>query len=169
MSTPRDLFPDLYPNAKPSTTKSLTPSISKTSAIKSESKQHPLKELWCETQWTALSLQAKNHGLAKDPYFDPKTMRLSKEVNMKLWKQLVSLYSKLGYLVGSCDPIHLTGSMNLVLILSKEKLYNHLGPDKAAFATPIMLEGGEIEWYSFVEDDRGQKGMPTHVGWRTPS
>ena len=96
MSTPRDLFPDLYPNAKPRTTKSLTPSIPNTSVIKSESKHNPLKELWCETQWTVLSLQAKNHGLAKDPYFDPKTMRLSKEVNMKLWKQLVSLYLKLG-------------------------------------------------------------------------
>jgi len=53
-----------------------------------------------------------------------------------------------------CDPI-----INHALILSKEKLYNHLGPDKAAFATPMMLEGGEIEWYSFLEDDKGQKGM----------
>ena len=45
--------------------------------------------LWCETQWANLSLQGIHLGLPTLPYFDPKTMLLSKEVNMKLWKQLV--------------------------------------------------------------------------------
>jgi len=37
-----------------------------------------------------------------------------------------------------------------------EKLYNHLGPDKAPFATPVMLEGGEVEWHSFLGEDKGR-------------
>ena len=49
----------------------------------------PAKRMWCETQWVNLSLQAKNLGLPKLPYFDPDTMILSKEVNARMWKQLV--------------------------------------------------------------------------------
>jgi len=56
----------------------------------SASKTNTAKTIWCQTQWTNLSLQAKNLGLPKLPYFDLKTMLLSKEVNAKLWKQLVS-------------------------------------------------------------------------------
>ena len=49
------------------------------------------KKTWTETQWANLSLQAKNLGLPKLPYFDPETMLLSKEVNKKLWRQLVGI------------------------------------------------------------------------------
>ncbi|RMZ79233.1 hypothetical protein DV737_g3494, partial [Chaetothyriales sp. CBS 132003] len=55
-----------------------------------------VKWMWCETQWVNLSLQAKNLGLPKLPYFDPDTMILSKEVNGKMWKQLLKLYNVLG-------------------------------------------------------------------------
>lgn len=50
---------------------------------------HPAKDVWCETQWTNLSMQAKKLELPEFPYFDPDTMLLSKEVNHKLWDQLV--------------------------------------------------------------------------------
>jgi hypothetical protein len=49
------------------------------------------RAVWCETVWTNLSMQAKKLELPTLPYFDPETMLLSKEVNVKLWKQLVSL------------------------------------------------------------------------------
>lgn len=55
-----------------------------------KSDSNPLKDMWCQTQWTNLSMQAQTLGLPKLPYFDPKTMLLSKEVNVKMWKQLVS-------------------------------------------------------------------------------
>ena len=50
----------------------------------------PRKKLWCDTVWANLSLQAKQrHSLPTEPYFDPETMLLSREVNAKLWGQLV--------------------------------------------------------------------------------
>lgn len=48
------------------------------------------RKIWSETQWAHLSRQARDLGLPKLPYFDPGTMLLSKEVNNKLWRQLVS-------------------------------------------------------------------------------
>ena len=45
--------------------------------------------MWLQTQWVNLSLQAKQQGLPKLPYFDPDTYILSKSVNEKLWEQLV--------------------------------------------------------------------------------
>ncbi len=54
-------------------------------------RKDPAKWMWCETQWVSLSLQAKNLGLPRLPYFDPDTMILSKEVNARMWKQLVSI------------------------------------------------------------------------------
>ena len=51
---------------------------------------HPAKQLWCDMQWTNLTMQAKNLGLPDLPYFEEDTMLLSKEVNIKLWNQLVS-------------------------------------------------------------------------------
>jgi hypothetical protein len=59
------------------------------SNARGESKD-PALVMWTETTWTNLTIQAKNLGLPKLPYFDPKTMLLSKEVNVKLWRQLVS-------------------------------------------------------------------------------
>ena len=99
-----------------------------TSSIKTKStaKANRGRSVWCETQWTNLSLQAKKLGMPKLPYFDPKTMLLSKEVNYKMWKQLL-------------------------------KLYDFLGPEKAPLATPVMLDGGEVEWHSFLDEDRGIK------------
>lgn len=99
-----------------------------TSSVKTKSsaKANRGRAVWCETQWTNLSFQAKKLGMPKLPYFDTKTMLLSKEVNYKMWKQLL-------------------------------KLYDFLGPEKAPLATPIMLEGGEVEWHSFLGEDRGIK------------
>jgi hypothetical protein len=48
------------------------------------------KSLWCNTQWANLSIQAKKLELPNLPYFDPKTGLLSKDVNRKLWLQIVS-------------------------------------------------------------------------------
>lgn len=48
------------------------------------------RRIWADTQWTNLSVQARDLGLPKLPYFDQGTMLLSKEVNAKLWKTLVS-------------------------------------------------------------------------------
>jgi hypothetical protein len=47
------------------------------------------RRIWTETQWVNLSRQARDLGLPKLPYFDESTMVLSKEVNRKLWRQLV--------------------------------------------------------------------------------
>ncbi|OAG41943.1 hypothetical protein AYO21_03946 [Fonsecaea monophora] len=85
------------------------------------------KNLWCETQWTNLSMQAKkNHDLPTLPYFDPETMLLSKEVNARLWNQLC-------------------------------RLWDFLGPDRAPYATPIMVEGGEVKWHSFLNGSQGDE------------
>jgi len=99
-----------------------------TSSIKTKStpKANRGRAVWCETQWTNLSYQAKKLGMPRLPYFDPKTMLLSKEVNYKMWRQLL-------------------------------KLYDYLGAEKAPLATPMMLEGGEVEWHSFLGEDKGIK------------
>lgn len=60
-----------------------------TTASSKDLENNLAKKIWCETQWTTLSIQAKNLGLPKLPYFDPQTMLLSKEVNGRLWRQLV--------------------------------------------------------------------------------
>ena len=41
----------------------------------------------------------------------------------------------------------------------QEMLYSSLGPNIAALAQPKMLEGGEVVWHSFSNDDKGDKGM----------
>jgi len=64
----------------------------KTPPATSDHRNHPAKQMWCETQWSNLSMQAKKLELPELPYFDPETMLLSKEVNVKLWDQLVSGY-----------------------------------------------------------------------------
>src|SRR5690348_3511002 len=57
------------------------------------------KKVWCDTQWTNLSMQAKKLELPTLPYFDPDTMLLSKEINHKLWNQVVrSPFSLLTFL-----------------------------------------------------------------------
>ncbi|KIW92652.1 uncharacterized protein Z519_06499 [Cladophialophora bantiana CBS 173.52] len=85
------------------------------------------KKLWCETQWTNLSMQAKKtHELPTLPYFDPETMLLSKEVNARLWGQL-------------------------------NRLWDYLGPERAPYATPIMAEGGEVKWHSFLNGSQGDE------------
>jgi hypothetical protein len=62
----------------------------KPSAPAQNYKNDPRKQLWCDTVWTNLSIQAKNVvKLPTLPYFDPDTMLLSREVNAKLWGQLV--------------------------------------------------------------------------------
>ncbi|EXJ91740.1 hypothetical protein A1O3_00290 [Capronia epimyces CBS 606.96] len=84
------------------------------------------KTLWCETQWTNLSMQAKRLDMPKLPYFEADTMLLSKDVNRKLWVQLT-------------------------------RLWESLGPDRAPYATPILLEGGEVKWHSFINGDKGNE------------
>ena len=61
----------------------------KAPAATSNHSTHPARQIWCDTQWTNLTMQAKTLGLPELPYFDPETMLLSKEVNVKLWNQLV--------------------------------------------------------------------------------
>lgn len=48
----------------------------------------PVKKIWCQTQWTTLSHQARNLNLPID-YFDTKTMLLDKLSNKTLWRLLV--------------------------------------------------------------------------------
>ncbi|KIX09063.1 uncharacterized protein Z518_00141 [Rhinocladiella mackenziei CBS 650.93] len=84
------------------------------------------KAIWCETQWTNLTVQARKLELPTLPYFDPETMLLSKEVNHKLWSQL-------------------------------GRLWDYLGPDRAPYATPVLLEGGEVRWHSYLNRDRGEE------------
>lgn len=52
------------------------------------------RRVWCETIWANLSKQAIDHDLPRLQYFDTTTMLLSKEVNKKLWSQVVSHSSK---------------------------------------------------------------------------
>jgi hypothetical protein len=59
------------------------------------------KSLWCNTQWANLTMQAKKFELPTLPYFDPKTGLLSKDVNHKLWSQIVSQLH-----VRSLSPYH---------------------------------------------------------------
>ena len=35
------------------------------------------------------------------------------------------------------------------------RLYNLLGPARAPFAHPVMLEGGKIEWHNYADGCRG--------------
>jgi hypothetical protein len=60
------------------------------SDVTSDAQNKRTKAIWCATQWTNLSLQAKNHRLPTLPYFVKETGLLSKEVNEMLWKQVVS-------------------------------------------------------------------------------
>jgi len=50
----------------------------------------------------------------------------------------------------------LSRDVNHKLWAQIEKLYAHLGPEKAPFATPIMIEGGAVEWHSFLGEDKGR-------------
>lgn len=68
-------------------------------STKSDSSEDIARRIWCQTTWVNLSKQAIDLGLPKLPYFDPKTMILSKEVNSNLWSQLVNQHcSKPPYL-----------------------------------------------------------------------
>ena len=39
----------------------------------------------------------------------------------------------------------------------QERLWDNLGPDKAPYASPTMLEGGEVKWHSFLPGDKGKE------------
>ena len=41
------------------------------------------------------------------------------------------------------------------------RLYDHLGAEQAPFATPLMVEGGEVKWYSYLGESKGQEGKGT--------
>jgi len=53
------------------------------------------------------------------------------------------------------------------MLLSKEinhklwaqlgRLWDYLGPDKAPYAAPVMVEGGEVKWHSFLNRDKGME------------
>lgn len=55
----------------------------------------PAKKIWCQTQWTSLSHQARQLGMEDKgdvtSFFDPKTMLLDKLSNKKLWQLTVGL------------------------------------------------------------------------------
>ena len=36
-------------------------------------------------------------------------------------------------------------------------MWDYLGPEKAPLATPIMAEGGEVKWHSFMNSDKGDE------------
>ena len=42
------------------------------------------------------------------------------------------------------------------------KLYNILGPEQAPYALPKMVEGGEVNWYSYLGESRGVEGTSFH-------
>jgi hypothetical protein len=107
------------------------------------------KAVWCETQWTSLSLQAKRLDLPSLPYFDPETMLLSKEINHKLWAQLVGEEPHSAFF-SFFSHHHL-----LLLTAMQGRLWDYLGPDRAPYAAPVMVEGGEVKWHSFLNRDKG--------------
>jgi hypothetical protein len=45
--------------------------------------------------------------------------------------------------------------------INQLRLYHVLGPEKAHLATPIMVEGGEVKWYSYIGESKGQEGKIT--------
>lgn len=56
--------------------------------------------------------------------------------------------------VQSCTDTVLTETNQL-------KLYRVLGPEKAPYASPKMFEGGEVKWYSYLGESKGQEGRPS--------
>ena len=79
-----------------STTKSAASIIESASrpspaAARSAAASTSLKRMWCETVWANLSAQAKALELPLEPYFDPENHLLDKEVNKRLWTQVVSV------------------------------------------------------------------------------
>lgn len=42
--------------------------------------------------------------------------------------------------------------------MAQNRLYNLLGPDKAPYAVPVMLEGGSVEWRNYSDGCRGAVG-----------
>ncbi|RMD41287.1 hypothetical protein DV735_g3813, partial [Chaetothyriales sp. CBS 134920] len=91
----------------------------------------PVKWMWCETQWVNLSLQARNLGVSKVPYFDPETMILSKEVNGTMWKQLTRLYTVLG-----------------------EKKAPYAAPLLIDVGTK---NPPELKWFSYLDEEKGSE------------
>ncbi|KIW77107.1 hypothetical protein Z517_09553 [Fonsecaea pedrosoi CBS 271.37] len=51
----------------------------------------------------------------------------------------------------------LSKQINHKLCSQLKRLWDYLGPDKAPFATPIMIEGGEVKWHSFLNRDKGDE------------
>jgi len=41
---------------------------------------------------------------------------------------------------------------------SQLRLYDHLGAEQAPYATPLMIEGGEVKWYSYLGESKGEEG-----------
>lgn len=40
----------------------------------------------------------------------------------------------------------------------QNRLYNVLGPEKAPYAHPVMLEGGRVEWHNYADECKGIVG-----------
>ena len=132
--------------------------------------------MWCNTQWANLSMQAKQINLPLLPYFDTTTMLLSKEVNVRLWKQLVShvldvrrnaLKAGLSPWAASSIPKEPLLFVHLLNEIEQVKLFNALGPEKAIYATPVLVNGitPEISWHSYLEGDNGDAGMYDKPFW----
>ena len=45
----------------------------------------------------------------------------------------------------------------LLTVPLQGRLWDHLGPERAPFAVPVMVEGGEVKWHSFMNADRGEE------------
>lgn len=117
----------------------------------------PVKKAWCQTQWTTLSAQARALDLPID-YFDSRTMLLDKLTNKTLWQLLVGLRIFANVHAQRLPWSRSTRSLICYSSL-QNRLYNLLGPDKAPFAYPKMLEGGKVEWHNYADECKGVVGM----------
>ncbi|KIV87138.1 hypothetical protein PV11_02706 [Exophiala sideris] len=53
------------------------------------------------------------------------------------------------------ETMLLSKEVNHKLWLQMERLWDSLGPDKAPYASPLMVEGGQVNWHSFLPGDKG--------------
>ncbi|KIW54822.1 hypothetical protein PV05_07156 [Exophiala xenobiotica] len=77
-----------------------------------------------------------------------------------LWTNLSHQAKRLGLpAVPYFDPetMLLSKDVNRKLWIQLERLWDNLGPDKAPYASPTMLEGGEVKWHSFLPGDKGKE------------
>ncbi|KIW13666.1 hypothetical protein PV08_08857 [Exophiala spinifera] len=75
-----------------------------------------------------------------------------------LWTNLSHQAKTLGLPVlpyFDAETMLLSKEVNHKLWIQLERLWDYLGPEKAPYASPTMIEGGEVKWYSFLPGDKG--------------